>query len=195
MSEKTYDLISMGRSSIDLYSADVGAPFVDITKFDAFVGGCPTNVAVATARQGLRTALVTGLGVDPVGDFLEKFLHKEGVDMNFSPRKPGKRTSAVVLGIEPPDRFPLVYYREGCADIDLNIDDVQAVPAEHIRESTEQLASRKDSKRVGGCWQKSVDDGQLLADVEGGRCNAPERHVGRSTRRPLGHIDRHKQLG
>jgi 5-dehydro-2-deoxygluconokinase len=133
MQEKTYDLVSMGRSSIDLYSADVGSPFVDITKFDAFVGGCPTNVAVAAARQGLRTALVTGLGPDPVGDFLENFLLKEGVDMNYSPRKPGKRTSAVVLGIEPPDRFPLVYYREGCADIELTIDDVQAAPLSDTR--------------------------------------------------------------
>jgi 5-dehydro-2-deoxygluconokinase len=133
MTEKTYDLVSMGRSSIDLYSADVGAAFVDITKFDAFVGGCPTNVAVAATRQGLRTALVTGLGPDPVGDFLVNFLLQEGVEMDFSPRKPGKRTSAVVLGIEPPDRFPLVYYREGCADIELTIDDAQAAPLTDTR--------------------------------------------------------------
>jgi len=133
MAEKTYDFISMGRSSIDLYSADVGAPFVDISRFDAFVGGCPTNVAVAAARQGLRTALVTGLGPDPVGDFLVKFLHQEGINMKFSPRKPGKRTSAVVLGIEPPDRFPLVYYRDGCADIELTIDDAQTAPLADTR--------------------------------------------------------------
>ena len=64
-----------------------------------------TNISVGGARLGLKTALVTGLGEDPVGDFIVAFLQKEGVDFNFSPRKPGHRTSAVVLGIEPPDRF------------------------------------------------------------------------------------------
>ncbi|MDE0198864.1 MAG: PfkB family carbohydrate kinase, partial [Caldilineaceae bacterium] len=62
------------------------------------------------------------------GDFIADFLEKEGVDFSYSPRKPGHRTSAVVLGIEPPDKFPLVYYRENCADIELTIDDVLAAP-------------------------------------------------------------------
>ena len=133
MSNQVYDLLTMGRSSIDLYSADIGAPFVDITKFDAFVGGCPTNVSVGTSRLGLKTALLTGLGNDPVGDFLINFLVREGVETRYCPRKPGKRTSAVVLGIEPPDRFPLVYYREGCADIELTIDDVNQAPVTNAK--------------------------------------------------------------
>ncbi len=131
MSEKstrTYDSLHMGRSSIDLYSNDVGAPFVDITSFAAYVGGSPTNISVGGRRLGLKTAVMTGLGVDPVGDFILNFLNKEGVDTQFSPRKPGYRTSAVVLGIEPPNKFPLVYYRDNCADIQLNIDDVLAAP-------------------------------------------------------------------
>jgi 5-dehydro-2-deoxygluconokinase len=118
----------MGRSSIDLYSNDVGAPFVEITSFAAYVGGSPTNISVGGRRLGLKTALLTGLGVDPVGDFILHFLKKEGVETQFSPRKPGHRTSAVVLGIEPPDKFPLVYYRDNCADIELTIDDVLASP-------------------------------------------------------------------
>ncbi len=125
---RTYDSLHMGRSSIDLYSNDVGAPFAEIGSFAAYVGGSPTNISVGGARLGLKTALVTGLGEDPVGDFIADFLEKEGVDFSFSPRKPGHRTSAVVLGIEPPDRFPLVYYRENCADIELTIDDVLASP-------------------------------------------------------------------
>ncbi|MEZ4558832.1 MAG: PfkB family carbohydrate kinase [Caldilineaceae bacterium] len=118
----------MGRSSIDLYSNDVGAPFVDITSFAAYVGGSPTNISVGARRLGLRTALLTGFGVDPVGDFIEHFLQQEGVDTRFSVRKQGHRTSAVILGIEPPDKFPLVYYRDNCADIELTIDDVLAAP-------------------------------------------------------------------
>lgn len=130
MTEKTYryDSLHMGRSSIDLYSNDVGAPFPEINSFAAYVGGSPTNISVGVRRLGGRSALVTGFGEDPVGDFIINFLQKEGVDISYSPRKPGHRTSAVVLGIEPPDRFPLVYYRENCADIELTIDDVLAAP-------------------------------------------------------------------
>jgi 5-dehydro-2-deoxygluconokinase len=123
----------MGRSSIDLYSNDVGAPFVDITSFAAYVGGSPTNISVGTHRLGLNSALLTAVGADPVGDFILHFLGNEGVETRFIPRKPGHRTSAVVLGIEPPDTFPLVFYRDNCADIQLTIDDVLAAPIAESR--------------------------------------------------------------
>jgi len=126
--DKSYDVITMGRSSIDLYSNDIGAPFVDITSFAAYVGGCPTNISVGTRRLGLRSAVLTAVGEDQVGDFILHFLQLEGVDTRFIPRKAGHRSSAVVLGIEPPDRFPLTYYRDNCADIELNVDDVLATP-------------------------------------------------------------------
>jgi 5-dehydro-2-deoxygluconokinase len=125
---RTYDVIPMGRSSIDLYSNDIGAPFVEITSFAAYVGGCPTNISVGTRRLGLRSALLTAVGDDQVGNFILHFLQREGVETRFIPRKPGYRSSAVVLGIEPPDRFPLTYYRENAADIQLNIYDVLATP-------------------------------------------------------------------
>src|ERR1700682_1772515 len=125
---QAYDVITMGRSSIDLYSNDIGAPFVDIQSFAAYVGGCPLNISVGTRRLGLRSALLTAFGEDVVGDFILHFLQREGVETAFIPRKSGRRSSAVVLGIEPPDRFPLVFYRDNCADIALNIDDVLAAP-------------------------------------------------------------------
>src|SRR5215471_10869094 len=106
---KAYDVLHMGRSSIDLYSNDVGAPFTDITSFAAYVGGSPTNVSVGAHRLGLNNALLTAVGDDPVGDFILAFLEKESIETRFIPRKPGYRTSAVLLGIEPPDKFPLVY--------------------------------------------------------------------------------------
>lgn len=133
MSAKTYDVLTMGRSSIDLYANEVGAPFVEIKSFAAYVGGCPTNISVGTRRLGLRSAVLTAIGEDPVGDFILHFLEKEGVETRFIPRKPGHRTSAVLLGIEPPDRFPLVYYRDNCADIELTIDDVLAAPVTESR--------------------------------------------------------------
>jgi len=92
------------------------------------VGGSPLNISVGGRRLGLNTVALTALGADPVGDFILHFLEEEGVETAFIPRKPGHRTSAVVLGIEPPDKFPLVYYRDNCADIELTIDDVLASP-------------------------------------------------------------------
>lgn len=133
LANRPYDSLHMGRSSIDLYSNDVGAPFEAITSFAAYVGGSPTNISVGGRRLGLRTALLTGLGTDPVGDFIHDFLEREGVDTRFSPRKPGHRSSAVVLGIEPPDKFPLVFYRENCADLALTIDDALAAPLAESR--------------------------------------------------------------
>ena len=128
MITKTYDLVAMGRSSIDLYSNDIGAPFEEITSFAAYVGGCPLNISVGAQRLGSKAALLTAVGQDKVGDFILRFLQTEGVETQFIPHKPGKRTSAVVLGIEPPNRFPLTYYRDNCADIELTIDDVLAAP-------------------------------------------------------------------
>ncbi|MBI3679601.1 MAG: 5-dehydro-2-deoxygluconokinase [Acidobacteria bacterium] len=131
--EQQYDVLAMGRSSIDLYANDIGAAFPDIKSFAAYVGGCPTNISVGTRRLGLRSAVLTGIGNDPVGEFLLKFLNNEGVETRFVARKPGKRSSAVILGIEPPDKFPLVYYRDNCADIELTIEDVLAAPVASSR--------------------------------------------------------------
>ena len=130
---ETYDILTIGRSSLDLYANDIGAAFPDIKSFGAFVGGCPTNISVGVQRLGLQAALLTAVGEDPVGEFLLKFLKDEGVEIQFIPHKPGYRTSAVVLGIEPPDRFPLIYYRDNCADIELTIDDVLASPIAESR--------------------------------------------------------------
>ena len=130
---KSYDSLHMGRSSIDLYSNDIGSPFAEIDSFAAYIGGSPTNISVGGKRLGLNTALLTAVGADPVGDFILHFLNNEGVETRFIPRKPAHRTSAVVLGIEPPDKFPLVYYRDNCADINLTIDDVLAAPVDDCR--------------------------------------------------------------
>lgn len=118
------DVITIGRSSIDLYSQNIGAAFNDISGFDAFVGGSPLNIAVGCARLGMKASLLSGVGNDKVGEFVLNFLKKEGVDTGNITVKARARTSAVVLGIEPPDKFPLVYYRDNAADSLITIDDV-----------------------------------------------------------------------
>ena len=128
MPDRSYDILCMGRSSIDLYAHEIGVPMTEVKSFDAYVGGCPTNVSVGTCRLGLRSALLTAVGADQVGDFVLNFLEQEQVETRFIPRKPDRLTSAVVMSIQPPDRFPLTMYRENCADLGLRIDDVHAAP-------------------------------------------------------------------
>ncbi len=121
---KNYDVITHGRSSIDLYSNNIGSPFEEIKEFGAFVGGSPLNIAVGARRLGLKSALLTAVGNDMVGKFLLAFLRREGVETKFIPVKDNARTSAVILGIQPPANFPLVFYRDNCADSKITIDDV-----------------------------------------------------------------------
>ena len=130
---RTYDLITLGRSSLDLFGNEVGVPFPEIKSFAAYVGGSPTNIAVGARRRGLKVALITAVGTDPVGDFILHFLNGEGVDTSYTMRKPEARTSAVVLGIEAPDQVQVVFYRDNAADIQISIDDVTRAPLTDTR--------------------------------------------------------------
>ena len=125
MKHKKHDVLTIGRSSIDLYSQNVGSAFNDIKGFDAFVGGSPLNIAVACSRLGVDASLLTAVGNDKVGEFIVDFLQSENVNTHSIPVKNNARSSAVVLGIEPPDKFPLVFYRDNAADSQITIDDVQ----------------------------------------------------------------------
>jgi 5-dehydro-2-deoxygluconokinase len=133
MATKEFDLITFGRSSIDLYSQNIGADFIDIKGFDALVGGSPLNIAVGASRLGVNASLLTAVGNDKVGDFIINFLKKQKVNTDNIPRIEGARSSAVVLGIEPPDKFPLVFYRDNAADSQLTIDHVIAADISKYR--------------------------------------------------------------
>lgn len=143
-----YDLLTIGRSSIDLYSQNIGASFEDIKGFDAFVGGSPLNIATGAQRLGLKTAILTGVGEDKVGDFILNFLKREGVSTEYIPRIGAMRSSAVILGIEPPDKFPLVYYRDNAADMGISIQDVDSIRFEGIKavEVSATALSREPSR-------------------------------------------------
>src|SRR5262245_40560508 len=125
---RTFDVLTMGRSSIDLYAHQISVPMTEVTSFDAYVGGCPTNIAVGTRRLGLNSMLLTAVGDDEVGDFILNFLSHETIDTRFIPRKAGHRTSAVLMSIQPPDKFPLTFYRDNCADRELAVEDVDRAP-------------------------------------------------------------------
>ena len=133
MKDKKFDVICLGRSSIDLYSQEPGTPFEEIPGFNAFVGGSPLNISVGCSRLGLNASLLTAVGMDKVGDFILNFLKKEKVNTDHIPVIEGTRSSAVILGIEPPDKFPLVYYRDNAADSRITIDHVLAAEIEKSR--------------------------------------------------------------
>jgi 5-dehydro-2-deoxygluconokinase len=128
-----YDLLSVGRACLDLYADEVGVPFPEVEHFSAYVGGCPANIAVSARRLGLRVAVLSAVGADLVGDFVLRFLNQEGIETSYIARKAAARTGAAALAIEPPDRFPLVYYRDNAADMHLTIDDVLAAPIAESR--------------------------------------------------------------
>jgi 5-dehydro-2-deoxygluconokinase len=170
MEAEQFGLITMGRSGIDLFSNDAGKPFVEISSFAAYVGGSSTNIAVGAQRLGVKTALLTAVGEDPVGDFILHFLRNEGVETRFIPIKPAARSGAVLLGIEPPDKFPLMYYRENAADIQLNIDDVLATPLRNcLVFAITGTNLSKDPSRVAtffACEQARNGGGAVFMDLD-----------------------------
>jgi 5-dehydro-2-deoxygluconokinase len=129
----TPDVITVGRVNMDLYSRDVGVPFEQIGSFDAMVGGSPTNIAIACSRLGLHATAFTAVGDDRVGQFVLHNLRREGVDTSYVAVKSGKLTSLALLGNQPPNEFPLSFYREDPADIHLTVDEASALPIGQAR--------------------------------------------------------------
>lgn len=128
-----FDLLCMGRSSLDLMGNEVGALFEDLSGFQAYVGGSPTNICVAGQRLGLKTAMLTGVGDDYVSTFILKFLQQEGVDTNAVIRKPGTHTNTVMVALQPPDEMQFVAYHTNNADLELTIDDMLQAPIAQSR--------------------------------------------------------------
>jgi 5-dehydro-2-deoxygluconokinase len=168
--DRTYDVLLMGRAGLDLYSQDIGAPFEEIRSFAAYVGGSPANVAVGASRLGLLVALSSAVGDDPVGDFILAFLARENVDTRFVARKPGYRSGAALLAIQPPDTFPLVYYRDRPADTQLSIDDVLLSPIGASRTlfivGTNLNRDPSRSATLFAAWQARALGTQVVLDLD-----------------------------
>ena len=126
MSERPLDVICMGRSSVDLYGEQVGGRLEDMTSFAKYVGGCPTNVSVGTARLGLKSALITRVGDEHMGRFIREYLEQQGVDVGHVKTDPERLTALVILGIRDRDTFPLIFFRSDCADMAIAAEDFDA---------------------------------------------------------------------
>ncbi|WP_420396614.1 bifunctional 5-dehydro-2-deoxygluconokinase/5-dehydro-2-deoxyphosphogluconate aldolase [Nioella sp.] len=121
---KPLDVITIGRSSVDLYGQQVGGRLEDMGSFQKYIGGSPTNMAAGTARLGLRSALITRVGDEHMGRFIREELAREGVDVRGVKTDPERLTALVLLGIRDQEQFPLIFYRTDCADMALCEDDI-----------------------------------------------------------------------
>ena len=124
MTQKELDVITIGRASVDLYGTQVGGRLEDMGSFSKYIGGSPTNIAAGASRLGLRSAIITAVGDEHFGRFVREQLVREGVNVRGVKTDPDRLTALAILGIRDGDTFPLIFYRENCADMALSEEDI-----------------------------------------------------------------------
>lgn len=107
-----YDVITIGRVGVDIYPLQYGVGLEDVKTFQKFLGGSATNVACATAKYGLKSAVITRTGNDPFGKYIHEELKRLGVSDEFVSGVEGLQTPVVFCEVFPPDNFPLYFYRK-----------------------------------------------------------------------------------
>ncbi|CAD5200332.1 bifunctional 5-dehydro-2-deoxygluconokinase/5-dehydro-2-deoxyphosphogluconate aldolase [Pseudomonas sp. FEN] len=124
-SGRQLDLICLGRLGVDLYAQQVGARLEDVSSFAKYLGGSSANIAFGTARLGMKSAMLSRVGDDHMGRFLVESLAREGCDTRGIKVDPERLTAMVLLGLKDRETFPLVFYRENCADMALRAEDIR----------------------------------------------------------------------
>jgi 5-dehydro-2-deoxygluconokinase len=120
---RTFDVICLGRLAVDLYAQQVGVRLEDVTSFAKYLGGSSANIAFGAARLGLKAAMLSRVGDDHMGAFLLEALAREGCDVSHVRKDPARLTALVILGLKDRETFPLIFYREDCADMAVDVDD------------------------------------------------------------------------
>ena len=118
------DIITFGRCSVDLYGQQIGSRLEDVASFAKSVGGSPSNIAIGASRLGLRAGLLTAVGDEQMGRFVLEQMGREGVATTGIKIDKERLTALVLLSVENEKTFPLIFYRENCADMALTEDDV-----------------------------------------------------------------------
>lgn len=122
--DDTLDVITIGRASVDLYGQQIGSRLEDVASFAKSVGGCPANIAIGTARLGLKSAWLGRVGDEPFGRFIAEQMAREGAATEGIITDSERLTALAILAVEDDKRFPLIFYRENCADMALVEDDI-----------------------------------------------------------------------
>jgi 5-dehydro-2-deoxygluconokinase len=164
----TLDVITIGRASVDLYGQQVGGRLEDMASFSKAVGGCPANIAIGTARLGLKSGLVTRVGDEAMGRFIREQMEREGVATDGIVTDPQRLTALVILGVRDEASFPLIFYRDNCADMALGEDDIDeafiasaaavVVTGTHFSRDTTAAAQRKAIRIAKANGRKVVFD-------------------------------------
>jgi 5-dehydro-2-deoxygluconokinase len=134
----TLDVITIGRSSVDIYGQQIGARLEDTVTFARSVGGCPSNIAIGTSRLGLKSAVITRVGDEAMGSYIREQMVREGVETRGIATDKERLTALVLLGVENDKTFPTIFYRENCADMALSESDIDE---DFIRSSRAVLVS------------------------------------------------------
>ena len=167
---KPYDVACLGRVAVDFYAEQVGVPLYEAKSFAMYVGGSSGNVAIGAARLGLKSAMVSRVGREDLGEFVVRTLAAEGVETRAVARDPVRLTGLVVLGIQPPDRFPLIFFRENCADINLTETDLDPGVLDGSRALfvTGTALSREPSRAATRAAARRVKSagGRLVLDLD-----------------------------
>ncbi len=204
------DVITIGRSSVDLYGAQVGGRLEDMASFSKAVGGCPTNIAIGTARLGLKSGLITRVGDEHMGRFIREQCAREGVDVTGVRTDPVRLTALVLLGIRDEKTFPLLFYRENCADGALDESDIDPdyiesakavlVSGTHFARANTAAAQRKAMGIARAAGRKVVFDIDYRPNLWGlaGHGAGEERYiksgeVTKSLRRHLSPMRSHRR--
>jgi 5-dehydro-2-deoxygluconokinase len=164
-----HDLITMGRVGVDLYPEQIGVSLAEVETFAKSLGGSATNVAVAAARLGLRSAVITKVGDDPFGPYVRSALREFGVDDAFVGTHQSLRTPVVFCEIHPPDDFPLLFYREPQApDMTLAADelDFDAVRAARVFWTTGTGLSAEPSREATLAALAAREGGITIHDLD-----------------------------
>lgn len=151
--DRPLDLICIGRVAVDLYAEQIGARLEDATSFAKYLGGSSGNIAFGAARLGLKSAMLARVGNDHMGRFVRETLAREGCDTSHLGTDAERLTALVLLGLKDRDTFPLVFYRENCADMALCEADIEesfiasakalAITGTHLSTAGTLAASRK----------------------------------------------------
>jgi 5-dehydro-2-deoxygluconokinase len=164
-----HDLITMGRVGVDLYPEQIGVPLAEVRTFAKSLGGSATNVAVAAARLGARSAVITKVGDDPFGPYVREALRGFGVDDRWVGTHPTLRTPVVFCEIHPPDDFPLLFYREPQAP-DMTIEaaelDLDAIRAARVFWTTGTGLSAEPSRTATLTALEARSEGLTVHDLD-----------------------------
>ncbi len=149
--DRAPEVLTMGRIGVDVYPLQVGVSLREVTTFGKYLGGSPSNVAVAAARYGRRSAVITRTGADPFGEYLHDALRGFGVDDRYVTPVAGLNTPVTFCEIFPPDDFPLYFYREPTApDLEIRAEelDLDAVREADVFWVTGTGLSREPSREA-----------------------------------------------